>query len=135
MTPFDRDLRDMEREIKWEVDERFVLPRIGGNVDGGNVEQATVELSSTYYDTADRDLQTHGVLLRRDDSGWRLEVPDERIEIHARPSEAPPSELTDMLTGLRLGKPLIDVATKSRPNSAAVAPATATANSCHCAAS
>ena len=101
----------LEREIKWEVDERFVLPRIDDIVDGGNVEQATVELSSTYYDTADRDLQTHGVLLRRDDSGWRLEVPDERIEIHARPSEAPPSELTDMLTGLRLGKPLIDVAT------------------------
>ena len=101
----------LEREIKWEVDERFVLPRIDDIVDGGNVEQATVELSSTYYDTADRDLQTHGVQLRRDDSGWRLEVPDERIEIHARPSEGPPSELTEMLTGLRLGKPLIDVAT------------------------
>ena len=101
----------LEREIKWEVDERFVLPRIDDIVDGGNVEQATVELSSTYYDTADRDLQTHGVLLRRDDSGWRLEVPDERIEIHARPSEGPPSELTEMLTGLRLGKPLIGVAT------------------------
>ena len=101
----------LEREIKWEVDERFVLPRIDDIVGGGNVEQATVELSSTYYDTADRDLQTHGVLLRRDDSGWPLEVPDERIEIHARSSVAPPSELTDMLTGLRLGKPLIDVAT------------------------
>ena len=40
-------------------------------------------------------------------------VPDAegRIEIRTALSDTPPSELTDMLTGMRLGKPLVNVAT------------------------
>ncbi len=107
----------LERELKWDVDEKFVVPPIDDIVEGADVEQTSVELSSAYYDTADHDLQAHGVLLRRregdDDTGWQVKVPDVegRIEIRTRLSDTPPSELTDLLTGLRLGKPLINVAT------------------------
>jgi CHAD domain-containing protein len=107
----------LERELKWEVDEHFALPRLDDIVAGAGVERSTVTLDSTYYDTADGDLQAHGVLLRRrdgdDDIGWQLKVPDAegRVEIRTGLSDTPPSELTDALTGMRLGKPLVNVAT------------------------
>jgi len=107
----------LERELKWDVDEHFTLPRLDDIVAGGDVERTTVNLSSTYYDTTEGDLQAHGVLLRRrdgdDETGWQLKVPDTegRVEIRTHLTESPPPELTDMLTGLRLGKPLVNVAT------------------------
>ena len=107
----------LERELKWEVDEHFALPRLDDIVVGADVERRTVHLDSAYYDTADGDLQAHGVLLWRrdgdDENGWQLEVPDadERVEIRTALSDAPPSEIADMLTGMRLGKPLVNVAT------------------------
>ena len=70
----------LERELKWDVDEHFAVPRLDDIIAGAHVERSTVTLSSAYYDTADGDLQTHGVLLRRrdgdDDTGWQLKVPD-----------------------------------------------------------
>src|SRR5215208_7782919 len=107
----------LERELKWDVDEHFEVPRLDDVIPGAKVERSTVTLSSTYYDTADGDLQTHGVLLRRrdgdDDTGWQLKVPeaDGRVEIRTALSDTPPSELADALTGMRLGKPLVNVAT------------------------
>ena len=107
----------LERELKWDVDEHFELPRIDDIVDDTDVKRSTVTLSSAYYDTADGDLQAHGVLLRRrdgdDDTGWQLKVPDAagRMEIRTGLSEIPPPELIDALTGMRLGKPLVNVAT------------------------
>jgi CHAD domain-containing protein len=104
----------LERESKWDVDEHFAMPPLD---DIGAVERETVELESTYYDTADGDLQSHGVLLRRrdgdDDTGWQLKVPDPdgRVEIRTGLSDSPPRELADALTGMRLGKPLVTVAT------------------------
>lgn len=107
----------LEREWKWDVDEHFAVPRLDDIVAGAHVERSTVTLSSAYYDTADGDLQTHGVLLRRrdgdDDTGWQLKVPeaDGRLEIRTALSDTPPPELADALTGMRLGKPLVNVAT------------------------
>ena len=107
----------LERELKWEVDEHFVLPRLDDIMAGADVEHRTVTLNSVYYDTADGDLQTHGLLLRRrdgdDDTGWQLKVPDAegRVEIRTGLSDTPPPELTNALTGMRLGKPLVNVAT------------------------
>lgn len=107
----------LEREWKWDVDEHFAVPRLDDIVAGAHVERSTITLSSAYYDTADGDLQTHGVLLRRrdgdDDTGWQLEVPeaDGRLEIRTALSDTPPPELADALTGMRLGKPLVNVAT------------------------
>jgi CHAD domain-containing protein len=107
----------LERELKWDVDEHFELPRIDDIVAGADMERSTVTLSSAYYDTPDGDLRSHGVLLRRrdgdDDTGWQLKVPDAegRVEIRTALSDTPPAELTNALTGMGLGKPLVNVAT------------------------
>ena len=107
----------LEREDKWDVDDQFVVPNLHDLVDGGDVDRSTVHLESVYYDTADHDLQSHGIVLRRrngdDDTGWQLKVPDSegRIEIRTSLADEPPTELEELLTGLRLGKPLVNVAT------------------------
>ena len=107
----------LEREDKWDVNDRFVLPRLHDLIDGGEIDRSTVHLQSEYDDTADHDLQSHGIVLRRrdgdDDTGWQLKVPDSegRIEIRTTLADAPPAELEELLTGLRLGKELVNVAT------------------------
>ena len=72
----------LEREDKWDVNDRFVLPRLHDLIDGGEVDRTTIHLESEYYDTADHDLQSHGIVLRRrdgdDDTGWQLKVPDSK---------------------------------------------------------
>src|ERR1700754_342044 len=107
----------LEREDKWDVNDRFVLPHLQDLIDGGEIDRSTIQLESAYYDTADHDLQSHGIVLRRrdgdDDTGWQLKIPDSegRIEIRTTLADAPPSELEELLTGLRLGKELVQVAT------------------------
>ncbi|MGX9673624.1 CYTH and CHAD domain-containing protein [Mycobacterium sp. HM-7] len=107
----------LEREGKWDVDDRFQLPDLQGIVSGAEVEHDTVDLTSDYYDTADRDLQAHGVVLRRrvgdDDTGWQVKVPaaDGRIELHWPPTDDLPDSARALLTGLSLGKGLSSVAT------------------------
>lgn len=105
----------MEHAGTWDVDDRFVLPRLDDVVDHAHVLQSTVEQTNTYYDTADRDLQAHGVTLQRcsgDDGGWELKTTGEgRTEFRADTSDTPPLGIVDLLSGIRLGKPLIEVAT------------------------
>ena len=107
----------LEREDKWDVSDDFVLPRLHDLIDDGEIDRTTIHLESAYYDTADHDLQSHGVVLRRrdgdDDTGWQLKVPDSegRIEIRTSLADAPPTELEQLVTGLRLGKQLVNVAT------------------------
>ena len=107
----------LERECKWEVDDDFVLPGLDDVVPGGEVEHSTIELTSAYFDTADRDLSAHGLLLRRregdDDAGWQLKMPDSngRIEIRYPLADTMPSDLSALLTGVSLGKQLVNVAT------------------------
>jgi CHAD domain-containing protein len=106
----------LEREVKWDVDAQFHLPDLDNVVAGGRVEHDTVDLTSEYYDTADRDLQAHGILLRRrhgdDDTGWQLKIPatDGRTELRWPLSDALPGSLTELLTGISLGKDLALVA-------------------------
>ena len=107
----------LERERKWEVDDDFVLPSLDDIVPGGEVEHSTIELTSAYFDTADRDLSAHGLLLRRregdDDTGWQLKMPDSngRIEIRYPLADTMPSDLSALLIGVSLGKQLVNVAT------------------------
>ena len=107
----------LEREDKWDVDDHFVVPALDDLIDDGDVDRSTVHLESEYYDTADHDLKSHGVVLRRrtgdDDTGWQLKVPDIDGRIGVRTSLAGdlPSELEELLMGLRLGKELLSVAT------------------------
>jgi CHAD domain-containing protein len=101
---------------KWDVDDRFVLPMLKDIVVNGEVAHETVDLTSVYYDTPERDLQAHGVRLTRRDgdgeTGWELEIPrnGERTELRWVLSDAPPAAATDLLTGLTLGKGVVDVA-------------------------
>jgi hypothetical protein len=107
----------LEREDKWDVDERFDLPDLDGIIAGGEVEHDTVELTSGYYDTPERELQAHGILLRRragnDDTGWQLKVPtdDGRAELHWPPTDGLPDSVSELLTGMSLGQDLSSVAT------------------------
>src|SRR3984893_9287201 len=107
----------LERERKWEVDDDFVLPSLDDIIPGGEVQQSTIELTSAYFDTADRDLSAHGLLLRRregdDDAGWQLKMPDAngRIEIRYPLADTMPSDLSALLTGVSLGEPLVNMAT------------------------
>ena len=107
----------MEREAKWDVDERFVVPDLDRIVDGATVSHDTVDLISTYFDTADRDLRACGILVRRrdgdDDLGWQVKLPvkDGRIELHWPLSDRPPTELTNLLIGVTSGRPLAELAT------------------------
>jgi CHAD domain-containing protein len=107
----------MEREDKWDVDDRFVLPDLERVVAGAIVAHDTVDLTSTYYDTTDRDLQACGILVRRrdgdDDTGWHVKIPAEggRTELHWPLSDRAPAELTDLLTGITAGRPLSELAT------------------------
>ncbi|BDY32844.1 hypothetical protein hbim_06815 [Mycolicibacterium mageritense] len=107
----------LEREDKWDVDELFEMPRLDDVVTGAEVEHDSVDLSSEYYDTPERDLQAHGVLLRHrtgdDDTGWQLKIPadDGRAELHWPPTEMLPDSVKALLKGITLGKELSGVAT------------------------
>jgi CHAD domain-containing protein len=107
----------LEREDKWDVGEKFKLPDLGDIVVGSYVDHDTVDLTSVYYDTPERDLQAHGILLRRrdgdDDAGWQLKTPATggRNELRWALTDSPPEALTKLLTGISLGKDLTSVAT------------------------
>jgi CHAD domain-containing protein len=110
-------MRDiLERQDKFDVDDRFVLPELDDIVVNGEVDHDTIDVTNVYYDTTDRDLQAHGIVLRRrdgdDEPGWQLEIPvsGERTELHWVPSDEPPAEATDLLTGLTQGKSVDSIA-------------------------
>jgi CHAD domain-containing protein len=110
-------MRDiLERQDKFDVDDRFILPELDDIVVNGEVDHDTIDVTNVYYDTTDHDLQAHGIVLRRRDGdgkpGWQLEIPvsGERTELHWVPSDEPPAEATDLLTGLTQGKSVDSVA-------------------------
>jgi CHAD domain-containing protein len=105
----------LEREATWDVDEDFTLPTLTDLMDGAAVEQCAARLRITHFDTADGDVRAHGVTLCRRDDGdatvWQLTVPgDSPVELRTDQTQ-PPAQLCQLLTGLRLGKPLAEIAT------------------------
>jgi CHAD domain-containing protein len=107
----------LEREEKWEVDDRFEVPDLASLFRDARVEHDVVDLVSEYYDTPERDLQAHRVSLRRrsgdDDTGWHVKLPaaDGRTELHWPLTDAAPKSLLDLLIGVGLGKTFDHVAT------------------------
>src|SRR5258705_9911234 len=107
----------LERERNWKADGDFLPPSVDAIVPGREVHHSTIALTSAYCDTADRDLSAHGLLLRRregdDDAGWQLKMPDSngRIEIRYPLADTMPSDLSALLTGVSLGRQLVNVAT------------------------
>src|SRR5664280_1079328 len=71
-----------EIETKYAVERSFTVPPLAAAVPGiAAVDQPrTVELTASYYDTADLRLARDGITLRRrtggDDAGWHLKLPD-----------------------------------------------------------
>ncbi|MFQ6395586.1 CHAD domain-containing protein [Nocardia sp. KC 131] len=102
----------LERESKWAVDRDFTLPRLDDLVANSHIEETPVELTSTYFDTAERDLLAHDLTLRRregdDESGWQLKIPHSsgRVEVTAQLSDELPHELAEVVNGAALGRPL-----------------------------
>ena len=104
-----------EREDKYDVDVEFTMPDVAGASPAVHriAEQDTIELESTYYDTAELDLMRDGVTLRRRrgpvDAGWQLKLPDRdaRMELALPGGKGPvPKQLSDLVVGIRLGRPL-----------------------------
>jgi inorganic triphosphatase YgiF len=70
----------LETELKLDVDPGFVVPDLGGLVDGQTVTDPAVrQLVANYFDTSDLRLAAAPVTLRRrtggPDEGWHLKLP------------------------------------------------------------
>ncbi len=101
----------VERELKLEPGEGFVLPELGGEVLPPRV------FTSTYHDTPDLVLARHGITFRRrveDGAGlWQLKLPRgaSRIELeHPGPPARPPAELLGLLVAYLRGRQVAPVA-------------------------
>lgn len=109
---------ERERELKFDVPDWWTLPEPDPVVpQGGRVRRRAVELSSTYWDTADYALLAARLTLRRRtgdvDQGWQLKVPagDARTEVRVDgASRAVPKELLELTHGVRRGARLVQVA-------------------------
>lgn len=110
----------VERERKYEADDRFTVPDVRDVVDDGHVELGRQSLDSVYFDTQERDLLACGVTLRcrtgTTDSGWQLKIPtgDSRTEIRLDPTDndsVVPKELASLVLGIRRGRSLKHVVT------------------------
>jgi len=106
-----------EREDKYEVPPGFALPDLRGVLPhGGSLEQGTLHLTSTYYDTESHDLRRARLTLRRRDGnadvGWHLKVPAgvARTELRERLTDELPQRLLDLTLGVRGGRGLRPVA-------------------------
>ena len=112
-----------ERADKYSVSDDYVLPDI---VDvsprvHASLETDRIELRSDYYDTARLDLARNDVTLHRRrgalDPGWQLKLPaadraaSARTEIAiANDGTTVPTELRELVVGIRQGRPLKKVA-------------------------
>lgn len=109
----------IERELKFDVKARFVVPDVADLAPtGGRIETRTERLRSDYYDTHDRALLRARMTLRRrtgtTDVGWQLKVPKAafREEIRLDSTEqGVPAELAALLLGVRRGQELSLIAT------------------------
>lgn len=113
--------REIER--KYDVAPDFALPELSAFAD--HVDGDLVQLSSSYYDTAKRDLLRYRLALRQragdTDTGWQLKLPDhgERTELRWPTADTPPDELLRLLRPFLGDQPLapsvrLDVARRRR---------------------
>ena len=101
----------VERELKLEPGEGFVLPELGGEA------LPTRVFSSTYHDTPDLVLARHGVTFRHRSadgtSVWQLKLPKgaARIELEqGGPPARPPLEMLALLPAYLRGRQVEPVA-------------------------
>ncbi len=112
---------ELEIEHKFDADEAFVLPDLGG-LDGVATADPPVEhrLEAVYHDTPDLRLLRARITLRRrtggPDAGWHLKLPADpaRREVHAplgRAVKNPPKALLEPVAGILRGAATVPVAT------------------------
>lgn len=113
-----------EREAKFDAPDDFEIPEVG---DDWVVDESSIELVATYWDTRDRRLLQWGHTLRHrrasdgSEDGWTLklgappgasDVVVDRDEIHVDgPAQLPPDELRQLVTGVVRTEPIVPVAT------------------------
>jgi CHAD domain-containing protein len=117
--------RPIERELKLDADEDFVIPELSGVADGVAVDDlGSTELVATYFDTEDRRLLTRGVTFRHrrgeggEDGIWTLKLPasgrgatlDRRELEWPLPVEQRPEAAVALVAGLCRGAALAEVA-------------------------
>jgi CHAD domain-containing protein len=110
-----------ERELKFDVQPKFVVPDVDALLPpGGRTETAAEQLRSDYFDTTDHALLRARMTLRRrtgsTDNGWQLKVPTKAFREEIRvdvASDGIPDELGNLLLGIGRGQPLTQVASVS----------------------
>src|SRR4051794_25024372 len=108
----------LERELKFDVPAGFVVPELAGVSPISRTETAVHQLRNEYFDTPDHSLRLAQITLRRrtgdTDTGWQLKVPHaparEEIRLPLDGAESVPTELAELLLGVRRGQPLQPVA-------------------------
>ncbi|KAA0083599.1 CHAD domain-containing protein [Mycolicibacterium sp. P9-64] len=117
-----RASRHTEIERKFAVTDATVSPSFAGLASVARVERSPVQdLDAVYFDTADRDLASHRITLRRrtggTDAGWHLKLPagpDARTELRAPLGDADgdtvPDELRDVVLAIVRRKSLAPIA-------------------------
>ena len=75
----------LECESKWEVDDDFVLPSMDDIIPGDEVQQSTIELTSAYFDTADRDLSAHPMRPPRAPTKPEISTPIRPVSMSVEP--------------------------------------------------
>jgi len=110
-----------EIETKYAVDGEAALPSLEGLPGVVRLRRSrTTSLEATYFDTADLDLASAGIVLRRrtggSDAGWHLKLPTSkgRQEVHeplGRAVRTAPKSLRELLVAHVRGKSVAPVAT------------------------
>jgi inorganic triphosphatase YgiF len=110
----------LETELKLDVDPDFVVPDLGGLIDGQTVTEPEVRLlAANYFDTSDLRLAAARITLRRRtggaDEGWHLKLPlgaGTRRELQAPLGDATtvPPQLASLVASRIEGHPLQVVA-------------------------
>ena len=111
----------LETELKLDVDAGFVMPDLGGLVNGQTVCEPEVRhLTANYFDTSDLRLAAAPITLRRrtggPDEGWHLKLPvgaGTRRELQAPLGDDPtaiPPQLASLVATWVEGRPLQVVA-------------------------
>ncbi len=108
-----------EVETKFDIAPDFSVPNLGERY--GTPEVDTVEIASSYWDTAAHDLLRFRLTLRRRtggaDTGWQLKIPGDgfRTELHwTDGDESPPDGLRELLRpflGRRALEPAVRIET------------------------
>ena len=103
--------------LLFDVPESWTFPPLSGLLPADSqVVLATTQMSSTYFDTADRDLARVGLTVHRQrelaDTEWQLSLPDD-APIRAQSAgngQQVPKQFRDLLLGARLGAALRPIA-------------------------